>query len=369
MRILHLDTGREWRGGQAQVLLLLEGLRARGHESRLLAPRGPLLERAEAAGLAVSEWRPRSEWDPGAALGARGAIRAARAEIVHCHSAHAHPPGAAAAWLADVPVVVSRRVDFAVARNPLSALKYSMPVDRYLCISRGVIEAMAASGVPRACLVLVPSGVPLPPEGGGGAPAAGEADLRALIGAGPGAEVVGTVAALAPHKNHADLARAAAIVVAQRPAVHFAWIGEGECRAALERQIASLGLERSVHLLGFRADARALLRQFTVFALSSYLEGLCTSLLDAQALGVPVVATAVGGIPDVVEHGRTGLLAPGRDPAGLAAALLETLGDPEAARRRAAEALRSVRAFSADAMVERTLQEYDTVRRARSARP
>lgn len=365
MRSVHLDTGREWRGGQAQVLHLLEGLRARGHECLLLAPRGPLLARAGAAGIPVRAWRPLSEWDPFAAFAALGAIREARAEIVHCHSAHAHPPGAIAAWLASVPVVVSRRVDFAVARHALSALKYRMPVDRYLCISRGVIEAMAGSGVPRERLALVPSGVPLPPEGAPEPRRDAEPNLRSLIGAGTEAIVVGTVAALAPHKNHADLARAAAIVLAGRPAVHFVWIGEGECRPALERQIASLGIGGRVHLLGFRADARALLAQFEVFALSSYLEGLCTSLLDAQALGVPVVATAVGGIPDVVEHGRTGLLAPARDPAAFANALEEALRDPAGARRRADAARLTVRAFSADAMVERTLQEYDTVRRTR----
>jgi glycosyltransferase involved in cell wall biosynthesis len=367
VKTVHLDTGRDWRGGQAQVLHLLQGLRTRGHECRLLAPRGPLLAQAEAAGIPVTPWRPLSEWDPMAAFAALGAIREARAEIVHCHSAHAHPPGAIAAWLAGVPVVVSRRVDFAVGRNALSALKYRMPVDRYLCISRGVIEAMAASGVPRARLALVPSGVPLPAEGAPAPRSGADPDLRSLIGAGRDAIVVGTVAALAPHKNHADLARAAAIVLARRPAVQFAWIGEGECRPALERQIAALGIGDRVHLLGFRTDARALLGQFDVFALSSYLEGLCTSLLDAQALGVPVVATAVGGIPDVIESGRTGLLVPARDPAALANALERALADPEAARRRAEAARLTVKAFSADAMVERTLQEYDTVRRARSA--
>jgi glycosyltransferase involved in cell wall biosynthesis len=176
------------------------------------------------------------------------------------------------------------------------------------------------------------------------------------------------VAALAPHKNHADLARAAAIVLRDRPEVRFAWVGEGECRPALERQIAELGIGGRVHLLGFRDDARALLAQFTVFALSSYLEGLCTSLLDAQALGVPVVATAVGGIPDVIEDGRTGLLAPSRDPQAFAARLLDALRDPAGAARRAGAARASVRAFSADAMVERTLQEYDSVLRERATR-
>ena len=230
-------------------------------------------------------------------------------------------------------------------------------MDRYLCISRGVREVLRAGGIAERRLALVPSGVEL----ANGATAAPAADLRALIGAAPAAPVVGTIAALAPHKNHADLLRAARRVVDARPDVHFAWLGEGGCRGALERQRSGLGLERHVHLLGFRPDARALLPQFTVFALASWLEGLCTSLLDAQWAGVPVVATAVGGVPDLIAEGVSGRLVPPRDPEALARALLETLADPGAARARAARARESVRAFSADAMVEGTLAVYREV--------
>lgn len=361
MRTAHLDTGRTWRGGQAQVLHLLRGLAARGHACLLLAPRGPLLERAGAAGVETLPWRPLAEWDVVASLRAAAALRRFGADVVHCHSAHSHATGVPAARLAGVPgVVVSRRVDFEVGGNALSRLKYRLPVDRYLCISRGVMEVMRMGGVPAARLALVPSGVELPAAGVRD-PGAGAADLRGLLGAAPGTPVVGTVAALAPHKDHATLLRAAALVVARRPDVQFAWVGEGECRAALERRRAELGLERHVHLLGFRADALGLLAQFTVFALSSHLEGLCTSLLDAQSLGVPVVATAVGGVPDVVTDGRTGRLVPGRDPDSLARVLLEALDRPEERRRWAEAALVSVREFEVGRMVERTLAEYEAV--------
>ncbi len=368
MRIAHLDTGREWRGGQAQVLHLARGLAERGHDCLLLAPPGPLLERAAAAGIATRPWRPRGEWDPIAVLRAAGELRRFRAEIAHCHSAHAHASGVPAARLAGVPgVVVSRRVDFAVGGNAFSRLKYRLPVDRYFCISHGVLDVMRAAGVPATRLALVPSGVELPAAGV--REATGAADLRALLGVPADAPVVGTVAALAPHKDHATLLRAAARVVAVRRDVHFAWVGEGGCRAALERQRAELGLERHVHLLGFRPDALGLLAQFTVFALSSHLEGLCTSLLDAQSLGVPVVATAVGGVPDVVSDGRTGRLVPGRDAAALAAVLLEALERPEERRRWAEAARVSVRDFDVRHMVERSLAEYGRVLRERRGTP
>lgn len=367
MKIAHLDTGRSWRGGQAQVLLLMRGLRMRGHACLLLAPRGPLLERAAAEGMEARAWRPRFEWDAVAMLAAARALRRAGPDIVHCHSAHAHAVGVPAARLAGVPgVVVSRRVDFAIAGHWPSRIKYRLPVDRYLCISRGVMEVMRAGGVPEARLALVPSGVELPAAGAGVAAAA---DLHALIGAPREAPIVGTVAALAPHKNHADLARAATIVLRARPDARFVWVGEGPCRPALERQIRESGLGQRVHVLGFRDDARGLLAQFSLFALASYLEGMCTSLLDAQALGIPIVATAVGGIPDIVEEGRTGRLVPPRDPAALASAVLDALADAPGAARRAAAAQAAVRDFSADAMVVRTLQAYDSVLRGRRGDP
>jgi glycosyltransferase involved in cell wall biosynthesis len=360
VRIAHLDTGRTWRGGQAQALLLMRELRARGHEQWLLAPRGPLLERAGGEGFAVVPWNARGEWDAGAVLAARRTLRALAADVAHLHSAHAHALGVPAArWAGVRAVVVSRRVDFLVRTNLLSRLKYAMPVDAYLCISEGVRRAMLASGVPEAKLRLVPSGVDLDEVRTAGArPVPG---LRALAGLPDDAEVLGTVASLAPHKNHRLLLEAATAVIAARPRAHLVWLGEGECRPALERRRAELGLESRVHLLGFHPEARALMRQFDVFVLSSYLEGLCTSLLDAQVLGVPIVATAVGGVPEVVADGETGRLVHALEPAALARALIEALQHPE---RRAAwsdRARRTVEAFGITHTAERTLAAYREV--------
>lgn len=354
MKIAHLDTGREWRGGQQQVLWLMEGLRARGVENLLLAPEGPLLERAAASGLAVRRWNARGEWDALAVFAARRALRELGADLAHLHSAHAHALGVPAARGAGARVVVSRRVDFAIGGNPASWLKYRMPVDRYFCISRGVRDVMRAGGVPEGKLALVPSGVRFATA----EEVAAAPDLSARLGLAAGAELIGTVAALAPHKNHADLLRAAAVVVRARPAAHFVWVGEGECRPALERLRAELGLEDRVHLAGFVPGARALIPQFRLFVMASWLEGLCTSIVDAQSLEVPVVATDVGGIPDLVTGGENGWLVPPRDPAALAQAILAALADRGEAERRAGIAALSVRAFSAEAMVDRSLDEY-----------
>lgn len=367
MRVAHLDTGRTWRGGQGQVLLLMRELRARGIEQRLLAPRSPLFEKAAAEGFDAVRWESRGELDPGAVLAARAALAEFRADVAQLHSAHAHALGVPAARWAGVPVVVvSRRVDFTVGGNPFSRLKYALPVDRYFCISEGVRAAMRASGIAAAKLALVPSGVDfaqVEAEAAAGAP-----DLKALLGLPAGAEIVGTVASLAPHKNHALLLEAVPGVLARRPLAHFVWLGEGECRPALERRRRELGLEARVHLAGFRPDARALLRQFDLFVLPSYLEGLCTSLLDAQALGVPIVATAVGGVPEVVQDGVTGRLVAALAPAPLAEAIAAALADPAARAAWAAAARGSVRAFGVAHTADRTLAEYRALLAAKGVR-
>ena len=157
------------------------------------------------------------------------------------------------------------------------------------------------------------------------------------------------------------LLEAVPAILAARPGVRFVWLGEGECRAALERRRAQLGLEQVVLMPGFRPDAKALMRQFTVFALTSHLEGLCTSLLDAQTLGVPIVASAVGGIPEVVQDDDNGALIRERDPASVAARVLSALGDAERRARWVARGHETVRAFSIQHTAARTREEYRRV--------
>jgi glycosyltransferase involved in cell wall biosynthesis len=152
------------------------------------------------------------------------------------------------------------------------------------------------------------------------------------------------------------------------PDVHWVLVGEGERRDEIERERTRLGLEPRVHLLGFREEVRELIAQFTLFVLPSAHEGMGTSLLEAQALGVPIIASRVGGIPEVVKDGMTGRLVPVGDAEALASAVIETLQHPEEGARWAARARTEVRALSAERMVERTIEVYQSVLSTRAAR-
>jgi glycosyltransferase involved in cell wall biosynthesis len=168
---------------------------------------------------------------------------------------------------------------------------------------------------------------------------------------------VGNVAALTGHKDHATLVEALALLRARQPRAWLVIAGEGELRGALEAQARALGVEGRTVFAGFRNDLDRLLPAFSVFCLSSRLEGLGTSVLDAMALGLPVVATAAGGIPEAVVDGVTGRLVPPRDPRALADALFEALSD-EARRKAWGETgrRRFLECFTCERMVDETLR-------------
>ena len=169
--------------------------------------------------------------------------------------------------------------------------------------------------------------------------------------------IVGNVARLAEQKGQRDLVAAAPLVLEGHPDVRFVVVGDGELRAELEKLARPLG--DRFELLGERADVPDLLASFEVFAFPSRFEGLCLAVIEAQAAGVPVVATPVGGIKETVVDRETGRLVPVGDVQALAAAITRTLDDPEPARRMAAAAkARVLERFAVERMVAETLALY-----------
>ena len=368
LRVLHVDSAHDWRGGQAQVLGLITGLARRGHEQWLAAPEGPLAQRVRSLGTPHLRFAPRSDLDLGAALRLAAQARRIAPDVVHLHSARAHATGWWAARRAHAACVVARRVDFAVAANPLSALKYRLPVDAFVTVSRGVADVLLAAGIPGAKVRVIHDGIAVEAFAQLVEQARGEhrgETLRAAWGVPAGAPLVGMIAALAPHKDHATFLAAARGVLVVRPDAWFVCAGDGPLRDMVRAEAKAPGLTGRVTLPGFVQDVPAVLAALDVFVLSSYLEGLGTSVLDAQAAGVPVVATWVGGIPEMIEPEVNGLLVPPRDPAALATGIRRVLDDPAAARTRADQARSTVRAFDIGRTVDATETLYLELTRAR----
>ncbi len=364
MRVLMVDSEDTWRGGEAQVELLIRGLREKGVTVALAAPPGSAMaRRAEELECPVFALPIRGGMDLRAVCMLRGYLRREAFDIVHCHSSHAH----GVAWLAlgirrrprrSGPVrpklVVSRRVDFAFATNGPSGVKYRYGVDRFLAVSTGVERVLVDCGVREDKIEIVPDGIDLAKFCGVG----NTGDLVEEFGLSDNTVVIGNVAALAPHKSHRDFIHAARIIRDEIAGARFLIVGEGRLRPALEAQVRDLGLENEVTLTGFRSDVLEILSLFDCFVLSSYLEGLCTSIMDAHALGVPVVATRTGGVPDLVADGETGLLVPPRDPALLAQAVVRMVRDGDLRSRCVFRGKEQAKTYGYARMVDGTLESY-----------
>jgi glycosyltransferase involved in cell wall biosynthesis len=358
-----VDSEETWRGGEAQVELLMRGLLDRGVHIALAAPATSVVaRRAEGMGVTVLPLSISGGMDLGAVMRLRRYLRREPYDLVHCHSSHAH----GVAWLALGPgrrdgrgprLIVSRRVDFSISRRGPSALKYRSGVDRFLAVSTGVRKVLLDGGVRGNRIDVVPDGIDLAKFGAIG-------DVRAVeeeFGLTDDAAVIGNVAALAPHKSQEDFVRAARIIKEEIPRARFFIVGEGELRTALESLVQRLGLERDLIMTGFRKDVLAILSTFDCFVLSSYLEGLCTSIMDAQAMGIPVVATRTGGVPDLVADGETGLLVPPRDPDELADGVIRMLADDRLRSRCVERAREQAQGYDYSRMVEGTLESYRRV--------
>jgi len=335
------------------VIGLADGLRRRGHENLIVCPPSSALAGAcRDRGLAVREVPMRSELDGASVVGIARALKAFRPEVAHFHTARAHTLGLAAARLAGTPVkVLSRRVDFPIGKNPFSRMKYRASVDGVIAITRAVRDILVRGGVPPDRVRVIYSGID---PRRCGSPEGGER-VREELGIRPSAPLVGTVGALAPHKAQHVFLKAARKLWERAPEVRYIIAGEGELEGELKSLARRLDLEGIVTFAGFRDDIPAVFAAMDVFVLSSVAEALCTSVLDAMAAGVPVVATAVGGVPEIVERGASGLLVPPSDPEALAEAIREVLGNRSLMERLAAGGRERVEKFT----LERTVRETE----------
>lgn len=357
MLSIHIDTARTWRGGQNQVLLTVLGLRGIGERTLLVAHPDGELRRRSAEGLDFVPLAPSHELDLKSGWRLSRLFNRTRPDVVHAHDPHAVAMaalGLSMATLQPAPVVVaSRRVDFRLKKNSFSRWKYRQ-VDAFICASAAIAAVIGKEGISPSRIFTVHEGIDVERI-----THTEPASVHAELWLPAHAPIVGSIGALVEHKGHRHLIDAAALVVRDVPDARFVVFGEGPLRPALEQQIRHLHLEKHVFLPGFRADVIAFLKGFDVFVMSSEMEGLGTSILDAMAAGKAVIGTRTGGIPEVVDDGVTGLVVPPGDAPALAGAIAELLRDRETRERLAAAGWARVRErFTVERMVEQTRRVY-----------
>jgi glycosyltransferase involved in cell wall biosynthesis len=342
VRVLQVDSGREWRGGQNQVRLLCREFTSHPDvQNNLITAFGSkLADRARADGASVIE----TSWDiglsPSAWFALKRAINDFQPDIVHVHDSHSLSLALWQPRKRDPYVLIAhRRVDFHVKRR-----SGWHRADRIIAVSAGVKRVLVEDGVNERDIVVIHDGID-PEEIRANAERA--PDIRMRLSLPADAPLAINVAALVDHKDQATLIRAAAAARARAPHLHWVIAGEGPLRESLQREIANLQVGDIVHLVGYVDPVDALIREASVFVMSSKEEGMGSVMLHALELERPVVATAAGGLPEVVPPEW---LVPVGDAEALATKTLVALEQ----RPRTSLPAR----FTAKSMAEATLAQY-----------
>lgn len=347
-RVVHVSFGLEM-GGQEKLLV-----EAAKHADRdrfglqfvSLGTRGRLADDVEACGWPVEPMNEPTGLKPGLVLRLARLFHRWKPDVVHTHDNRALFYAAPAARLARVPRLVHTRHgrSTGASRGELKAVKQlARLVNRFVCVSDDVAELSVEQGVARSKVRVLLNGI--------------DTSRFAYTGPRAGGPVV-AVARLSPEKDVANLVRATAVAAPDDPDFRVEVAGDGVCMPDLRRLADELGVADRVTFLGVVRDVPSLMAGAGLFVLPSRSEGISLTLLEAMARGLPVVATRVGGTPEVVVEGETGLLVPSDDPAALAAAILRVRRDPEAGRRMGEAGRRRVdRHFD----VRRMVAEYESI--------
>jgi len=360
IKVLHIDSETSWRGGQQQAAYLLEAMNEQGYCTSLVCqPKSAIEKYCQDKALPHVPIKMCGEIDFVAGVRIARICKKNNFNILHLHSGHALAIGLWAKFFySKLKLIAVRRVDFHIKHNWLSQFKYKNKLlDKIVCISHGIEKVLIEDGIPGQKLVTIYSGIDIDKFVNSFPPI----DFRDGLGVPQKNILVGTIAAMANHKDYPNLLKAAKIVVEQQNDVTFCAVGDGPEREKILSLADELGLKSKFIFTGFRGDIGKFLKTFDIFVLASKKEGMGTSILDAQAVGLPVIACETGGIPEIISHSKNGWLVPPKDEAKLAEAILLLVQDHQLRKRLGYNALKTVKDFDIRLTVEKNIRLYEEI--------
>jgi L-malate glycosyltransferase len=366
MKVLHLSSEKGWRGGEQQIAYLISELSKSGVTNLVMARKDSDFER-----YCISQAVPvfgaafRSSVDIRTAMAIRSLCANEGVDLVHMHSAKSHSLGVLSSVLGNtVPLLLSRRVDFVPKNNWFTRWKYNHPsVKRVLCVSDKINSIMKAYLEEPGKSLTVHSGVDLSRFSARGL----KNKLKEEFGIPDTTFVIGNSSALEGHKDYFTFIRTIQHLVTKNLPIHAFIMGSGTLDGKLREYVRELQLERHITFTGYRKDITEVLPCLDVFLMTSNEEGLGTSVLDAFVAKVPVVATSAGGIPEMVLHEQSGLLAPVANDSLLARNIERLMSDRALRTKIINGASDLVKIFSKENTASKTLAVYMDVLERNSA--
>jgi glycosyltransferase involved in cell wall biosynthesis len=355
LSVVGVDPELGFGGGETQVLGLTLALAAGGHRAELICdPAGRLWERATAEGIRCHPIRISNAIDLAAGVKLRAILKREHYDVVHFHTSRAHSMAPFARGFAST-LVVTRRMDYRPNRV-FAPLLFNRAVDGVVAISDSVADSLATAGVDSRRVTVVHSGVDCgrfrPPT------IRERADARSTLGISDGEILISAVGALEQRKGHRYLIEAIGALAATAK-FKCLIVGQGSVHKVLQGEIAVIRSLERIKLLGRVDDVRELLWASDIFAMPSLKEGLGVAALEAMASNLPVIASDVGGLREVVEDGRTGIIVPPANSAKIAAAIQRLVESDELRSQMGAAArVRVVENYSMEKMAARTLALY-----------
>ncbi len=352
--ILHINTSKTWRGGEQQLLYLANGLENRKIPQIIIGqPNSELKKRMKH--LFFFEVPIRGEWDIFCLPKILKIIDEYKIQLIHAHTARAHTIGLfIKIFRPQLHLIVSRRVDFSIHQSFASKWKYfSKKNDLFLCVSNKIREILVKDGVDAKKVITVYSGIDLNKF----REKKNITYLKKEFSIEPRTVIIGNIAALVEHKDQETLIKAISLISSKRKIKLFI-LGEGELETKLKQLVFDLNLNERVVFTGFRNDIVQFLKFFHIFTLTSTEEGLGTTVLDAMASSLPVVATNTGGISEMIDHEKGGYLAPPKDAYQISKYLETLILNPKLRKKMGFYNLEKVKKFSIEYTIEKTLQAY-----------
>lgn len=358
MNILHLSSEKKWRGGEQQIAYLLQASIEKGLNVRVVCRKGTAFEtHCQTDNIPFDSISFNGCSKLTAAWKIKKICQSHSIDLIHAHSSSSHTVAVLSSLLGNpLPIVLSRRVDFTIKQNFFTLWKYNHPsLKKILCVSDAVANIIRPSIKQPEKIATVYDGIDLNRF----QPPALKGDFRKDIGINDDALLIGNVAAYTDNKDLFTFLRASAQIYKAHPDARFVIVGEGELRNSLTDAIKRLGLDGIVTLTGFRDDIPSVFKDLDIFLMTSKTEGLGSSIIDAFANKVPVIATAGGGIPELINNEVNGFLAPVGDDTQVAEYVNRLANDRTLGKKYADAAFEIMLGkFTKEVMSEDTIEHY-----------